>query len=314
MDLALLRTFQAVVRAGGMRRASEELHVTQPAISARMRLLEGELGVELFERIGRGVRASKAGLLLLEEIPHILAAEAALRERLDEFRGLKQGSLQIASIDAVSIYVLPEIYLQFREAHPGIDLRVQVTDSSHVLHAVRELEAEVGFLALPANPSQLREDPDLEFRAIFEDVMVCVAAPDHPLAKRRKVSLQDVASSPLVLYDRTSTTRAILNTVFERAGVQPNVAMETASPEAMKRLAQVGMGIAILPEALVQADVRAGTLARIAIPNARFQRILAYVLRRDRHLGPATQDFLQRVRSRFPEAQPAANKRRKPRR
>ena len=314
MDLALLRTFQAVVRAGGMRHAAEKLHVTQPAISARMRLLEGELGVELFERVGRGVRPSKAGLLLLEEIPHVLAAENALRERLDEFRGLKQGSLQIASIDAVSIYVLPEIYLQFREAHPGIDLRVHVMDSTHVLRAVRELDAEVGFLALPPNPSLQNDDPDLEFHAIFDDIMACVASPNHPLAQRQHVSLREIAESPLVLYDRTSTTRAILNTVFERAGVQPNVAMETASPEAMKRLAQVGMGIAILPEAVVQADVRSGSLVRIVVADARFHRVLAFVLRRDRHLGPATQDFLQRVRERFPEATPTTRKRQKPRR
>jgi len=313
MDLALLRTFQAVVRAGGMRRASEQLLVTQPAISARMRLLEGELGVELFERVGRGVRASKAGLLLLEEIPHVLAAETALRERLDEFRGLRQGSLRIASIDAVSIYVLPEIYLQFREAHPGIDLRVHVTDSTHVLRAVRELDAEVGFLALPPYANQISEDPDLEFHPIFEDTMVCVSSPQHPLAKQRRVTLAEIAASPLVLYDRTSTTRAILNTVFERAGVQPNVAMETASPEAMKRLAQVGMGIAILPEALVRADVQARTLARIAVVGTSFRRILAFVLRRDRHLGPATQDFLQRVRQRFPSARLASHKRKKPR-
>ena len=314
MDLALLRTFQAVVRAGGMRRAAEQLHVTQPAISARMRLLEGELGVELFERVGRGVRPSKAGQLLLEEIPHVLSAENALRERMDEFRGLAQGSLQIASIDAVSIYVLPEIYLQFREAHPGIDLRVHVTDSSHVLRAVRELDAELGFLALSPNPHQQQDDPDLEFHPIFEDNMVCIASPTHPLAKRRRVTLAQIADSPLVLYDRSSTTRAILDTVFERAGVQPNVAMETASPEAMKRLAQVGMGIAILPEALVAADITAGSLVRFTVADTQFKRILAIVLRRDRHLGPATRDFLQRVRSQFPNTLGTSNKRKKPRR
>jgi DNA-binding transcriptional LysR family regulator len=270
--------------------------------------------VALFERDGRTVRPSEAGKLLLAEIPHVLAAENALRERMEAFRGMEQGSLLIATIDAVSIYVLPEIYLQFRLAHPGIDLRVQVTDSTHVLRAVRDLDAEIGFLALPPGTSRRDDAADLEFHPIFTDNMICVAAPDHPLGRRRKVRLQEVADSPLVLYDRSSTTRAILDTVFDRAGVQPNVAMETASPEAMKRLVEVGMGIAILPEALVAGDLRSGTLSHIPLTDATFERVLAVVLRRDRHLGPATQDFLQRVRQRFPTSGLADRQSKKPRR
>jgi DNA-binding transcriptional LysR family regulator len=313
LDLALLRTYLAVVRAGGMRRAADELLVTQPAVSARVRQLEAELGVTLFERVGRAVRPSEAGLLLLEEIPHVLAAEQALQDRMQRYRGLGQASLQIATIDAVSIYVLPEIYLEFRQAHPDIDLRVRVTDSSHVLDAVRQLDAEVGFLALPPPPQRPEHDDELEFHAIYEDSMVCVASPQHPLTQRRRVSLATLAQSPLVLYDRTSTTRAILDTVFEHGGVVPNVTMETASPEAMKRLAEVGMGIAILPQALVAADLRAGSLRRIHVTGTAFRRLLAITVRRDRRLGPATQDFLQRVRTRFPEKQVVGSKRKKPR-
>jgi DNA-binding transcriptional LysR family regulator len=313
LDLALLRTFLAVVRAGGMRRAADELLVTQPAVSARVRQLEHELGVTLFERVGRAVRPSEAGRLLLEEIPHVLAAEEALRDRMQHYRGLGQASLQIATIDAVSIYVLPEIYLEFRRAHPDIDLRVRVTDSSHVLDAVRQLDAEVGFLALPPHPQRPEHEDELEFHPIYEDSMVCVASPQHPLSQRRSVSLGSLADSPLVLYDRTSTTRAVLDTVFEHGGVVPNVAMETASPEAMKRLAEVGMGIAILPEPLVRADLKSGTLSRIRVTGTTFRRVLATVLRRDRRLGPATQDFLQRVGARFPERHTAHARRKKPR-
>jgi DNA-binding transcriptional LysR family regulator len=89
--------------------------------------------------------------------------------------------------------------------------------------------------------------------------------------------------------------------------------METASPEAMKRLAQVGMGIAILPEPLVKADLKSGSLSRIRVTGTTFRRVLATVLRRDRRLGPATQDFLQRVRTRFPEREITHARRKKPR-
>lgn len=297
MDLELVRTFRTVVRQGGMRRAALTLHVTQPAVSARIRELERRLDAPLFERVGRNLHLTEAGRLFLDESAALLDAADALEQRLAQLRGLEHGTLRLATIDAVSIYVLPEVYLEFMHAYPQIDFRVQVVDSRRVARSVLDLEVDLGFLALPGHqasmPAELQVDP------LHTERLVCVARPDHPLATRRRLDLATFAAQPLVLYARGSNTRAALDAAFDAHRVRPNVVMETGSPEAMKRLAEVGVGIAILPDTLVRGEIDAGRLCRLRPAETRFQRTLAAVRRRGRVVGPATERFLELVHRRW---------------
>ena len=302
MEIELLRTFLTVVTHGGLRRAAASLHRTQPALSARMRELERRLGVELFERVGRRLELTPAGRVLAAEAPAALAAHAALVERVQAQDSAERGRLRLATIDAASIYVLPPIYRDFRAAHPGVQLVVQVVDSRRVAASVRSREAEVGVLALPLRGA------DLDIVPIFEERLVGVAAPGHRLAAKGNLRLARLAAEPLVLYGTGSTTRAMLDAGFAAVGVQPHVAMETASPEAMKRLAEAGVGITILPQALVRYEVAAGRLVQLDIRDARFERRLATVVLRGRPLSPAAARFLALVHARLPPLRAAARK------
>ena len=299
MDLELVKTFLAVVRQRSMRAAAESLHVTQPAVSARIRELERQIDLPLFERVGRRLHPTEAGRLLLAESGALLAAADSVQQRLAELRGRERGTLRLATIDAVSIYLLPEVYLEFRQVHPRIELLVQVVDSRRVLAAVRDLEVEIGFLALPA-PMALPPLPELEIVPFWVEPLVCVVSPSHPLAATRPLELAAIAAQPLVLYSRGSHTRAALDAVFRERRTPPNVVMETESPEAMKRLAEVGVGISILPEAQVQQEIASGRLVALAPTDARFSRTLAWATRRGRSLGPAARHFLAQVRRRWP--------------
>ena len=290
LNLELVRTFLAVARAGGMRRAAASLHRTQPAISARIRELELQLGAPLFERLGKRLHLTPVGRLLYEDAPALLRADEELFARLREAGAAERRVLRLATIDAASIYVLPRVYLEYRSAHPHVQLTVQVVDSRHVLAAVLELEADVGVLALPA------AHPDVEVTPFYEERLVCVAAPGHPLAAHRALRLATLAAEPLVLYARGSTTRARLDTVFQARGLVPNVAMETASPEAMKRLAEVGVGIAIVPEPLVREEIASGRLRQLLLRDARFTRQLGTAVRRGRVLPGAALAFLELLR------------------
>jgi len=294
VDLELLRTFVAVVERGGVRRAATHLHRTQPAISARLRELQRQAGTPLFARAGRRLELTAAGEILAQEAPALLAAEAALAERVQDAAAGGRTRLRLATIDAASIYVLPELYGIFRTQSPSVQLLVQVVESRRVIELVAGRDAEIGVLALPA------AHPDLQVVPVFEEELVCVASAAHPLAARRTHKLRAVAAYPLVLYAHGSNTRAVLDTVFEAHGIVPDVAMETASPEAMKRLAEAGVGISIIPEALVHGDVTAGRLCRLRTSDARFIRRLGTVVHRTRALSPLAREFLALVHRRYP--------------
>ena len=289
-----MSTFLAVVRNGSMRRAAVGLHVTQPAVSARIRELERRLEVRLFERHGRALIPTEAGRIVATEATALVGAAEALHRRLAELQSGAAGTLRIATLDAASIYVLPSTYLEYRRDAPRVQLTVQVVDSRRVLGLVADLEVDVGVLALPAS------HPEVTLRPFFRDELACIAAPGHALAQSNRVRLRDLTSQPLVLYGRGSTTRAVLDAMFQSQGLVPNVAMETASPEAMKRLVEVGVGLAIVPRALVRDEVAAGRLVEIVVADARFTRTLAVALRRGRRLPPAAQRFVALLEARFP--------------
>lgn len=294
MDLELVRTFLAVVERGGVRRAATHLHRTQPAVSARLRELQKQVGTPLFARAGRRLELTVAGEVLAQEAPALLAAEAALEERVQDAAARGRARLRLATIDAASIYVLPALYGEFRVQAPHVQLLVQVVESRRVVELVVGREAEIGVLALPAAHHELQILP------VFEEELVCVAAAHHPLAGRRAHPLRALAAYPLVLYAHGSNTRAVLDAVFDAHGIVPDVAMETASPEAMKHLAQAGVGICIIPEALVRDDVAANRLSRLRTSDARFLRRLGTAVHRTRPLSPAGRDFLALVHRRYP--------------
>lgn len=306
MDPELLRTFLAIVAHGGLRRAMATLHRTQPALSARVRELERRIGARLFERVGRGLALTEAGRLLAAEAPALLAAQADVAERVRDLETSERALLRLATVDAASIYVLPPVYRDFRAAYPSTQLRVQVVESRQVATLVQSREVEVGVLTLPAAGADLdtaalpAAGADLDVVPMFEERLVCVASPAHAFARRRGTRLQQLAAEPFVLYGRGSTTRAIIDAAFDAAGVAPLVAMETASPEAMKRLAEVGVGITVVPEALVHDEVQAGRLVRLAIRDVRFERRLGTAVLRGRQLSTAATRFLALVQRHFP--------------
>src|SRR5262245_55468959 len=168
MDPELLRTFLAVVEHGGLRRAAASVHCTQPALSARLRELEREIGARLFERVGRKLELTEAGRRLAADAPALLAAAADLAERVRATDASDRGRLRLATIDAASIYVLPALYLEFRRVHPAVQLLVQVVDSRRVAALVQSREVEIGVLALPAT------NPELDIVPVFEEELVCV--------------------------------------------------------------------------------------------------------------------------------------------
>jgi DNA-binding transcriptional LysR family regulator len=303
MEVRQLRYFLATVRRGSVGAAAEENFVTQPAVSLQLKKLEAELGQKLLVRRGRKLAPTEAGLALASRAEEILRSLDVLQAELRGLDQLAHGHLRVGSTDAASVYVLPEVYRAFHRAYPGIRIEITVGDTRQLLDALASGRIELATATLPV------EGPGLVVRPVYREDMVPVAHPAHPLAVRRRVSLRDFAEEGIIAYPSGSTTRRMIDAVFEAHHVSVRARMEISSPEAMKRLAQAGLGVSILPRPVVAGEIGRRALKVIALPGVRFEREIGVVHRGAESLSPAARTFLDMVEKRFGRAKRERNSR-----
>jgi DNA-binding transcriptional LysR family regulator len=270
MLTAQVEGFLEVARHRNLSRAAQALHVTQPALTARIRALEDELGSPLFERSRRGMRLTDAGRAFLPYAERALESLANGRSVVAEHAWGTSGRLTIGSAPAVGAYVLPGLLARFAERHPGVRLVVRTGHSEEIVEAVAAGELEVGLVR------ELRH-PGVTVRPLYEDELVLVAPPADALATERRVEVDRLAELTLILFDRTSSYYELTNALFRAAGVAPRGTIELDNIEAAKQMVRHGLGVALLPHSAIAADVARGALRAvelIGVPPTR-RRIVA---------------------------------------
>jgi DNA-binding transcriptional LysR family regulator len=273
MLFAHLESFVEVARRGNVSRAAEALYLTQPAITARLKSLEGDLGVELFVRTGRGMKLSDAGRAFLPYAERTLTTVDEGRQLVANLRQGNVGALVIAAAPAVSTYVLPRILRAFRTTHPNVRLGVRTGHTEEVLEMVLRAEAHIGI----GRPIR---HPDVELIALFDDEMVLVVAARHHFASRGKVTLSDLAEERLILFDRTSSYHELTSNLFRQAGVVPSSTLELDNVEAAKKMVQQGLGVALLPRMALASELKARSLRPVKLVGAPAVRRPIVALRR----------------------------------
>jgi DNA-binding transcriptional LysR family regulator len=293
MEIRQLRFFLSTIRLGSVSAAAAEHFVTQPAVSAQLRKLEGVVGQKLFVRRGRKLAPTVAGLALAARAEEVIGSLDKLHAELRGLNQLEHGHLRMGNTDAASVYVLPEVYRSFHRTYPGVRIEITIGDTRHLLDALAAGRIELATVTLPV------EGAGLVVRPVYREDLVPVAHPGHPLASRRRVSLHDLAEEGIIAYPSGSTTRRMIDAVFEAHRVSVRARMEISSPEAMKRLAQSGLGVAILPRPVAAAEIRRKALKVINPGGVRFEREIGVVHRGIDSLSPAARVFLEMVERRF---------------
>lgn len=286
MDFGQVEAFVQVAAHRSFSRAAEVLQLTQPSVTARIQSLERELGEELFERGGRGVRLTDAGLAFLPFAEKILQTLREGRDAVDEVRNVQSGSLRLGSAPTISTYVLPSILRRFRQRYPGVAVSVRTGRSEQVLGMLLADEIQVGLV-------RSLHHPEVETVHLYEDEIVLVADPHHPIADGRRVTIEEAASLPIVLFDRGSSYYGLIHSFFRQAGVVPNVAMELDSLEATKRMVEEGLGVALVPLVTIERELEAGILVRVDIADAMpIRRPISLIYRRNRKRPRTVQAFM----------------------
>ncbi len=289
-----LALFQAVAQAGSISGAAAAVRVSQPAVSRQIAELETELGVRLLDRLPRGCRLTEAGTILAGYAARWQSLEKDAARAIEEFRGLKRGRLSVGASLTIGGYLLPEMLAEFHRRQPEIELQVEIGNTEHVQQALLAGTIELGMTEGP-----LAAD-ELESTVFFQDELVAVAPPDHPLLRKGIVTVRELGREPMILREEGSGTRAVVERALHRKGIAVQPVLSLASPEAIKNAVAAGLGVAIVSRLIVAAEVRAGSLGIVPVADLSILRPLHLQRLRGRSLSPALGRFLAIVEERKP--------------
>ncbi len=292
LDVTSLRYFVEVARRGGFTRASESLHVTQPAISKMVKGLEEELGTPLLLRESRRVQLTDAGRLVLERAQAVLDSLRGIEEEVVELAALRRGRLRIGMPPIVGVAFFAPLLAEYHQAHPGISLELREEGSHHIEALVASRELDVGGVVLPTNEAAFGTMP------FVHDRLRAVLHPTHRLARRRSVALRELQETPFVLYRPEFALHGHILDACRRSGFAPTVVSESSHWDFLVALVAANIGLALLPNTICrQLDPRQVRPVRLTDPVIPWD--VALIWRRDRHLPPATRAWLELARRRW---------------
>lgn len=288
MDLTSLAVFVAVAEHGGFSAAAEKLHLTQPAVSKRIAQLETELGLRLLDRLGRQVLPTEAGALLLQRARGLLADASDTRRALAALGEGIGGSLRIATSHHIGLHYLPTLLRRYSQAYPQVELDIAFVDSEQAYARVLAGQAELAVTTLAAQTA-----PPLQAQPLWDDPLCFMAAADHPLGARKRVSLADLAAHPAVLPDAGTFTHTLVAGLFADNGLALSVRLHTNYLETIKMLVGVGLAWSALPASLLDAQVVA-----LPVRGAQLKRQLGWVRHAGRTPSRAADAFVALLQSR----------------
>ena len=283
--LKQLRAFCYTARVGSISRAAEQLFLSQPSVSLQIQALERELKTTLFERRGPNIRLTPEGRILFDLARPLVQGMDALSETFAAQCGdLDRGELNIAAGESTILYILPETVKRFAEQYPGVRVKLHNVTGRDGLAMLRadEVDFAVG--------SMLEVPHDIDYHAIFTYQPLLITAPQHPLAEKTEVTLEEISPHGLILPPRHLSTWRIVDLVFQQHNVHYQVALEAGGWEVIKKYVELGLGVSIVTSICINEDDR---LARIPLDRYFPERSYGVVLRQGKYLAPQAKRFIE---------------------
>jgi DNA-binding transcriptional LysR family regulator len=283
-----LTVFRKVAEHLSFRKAAEELYLTQPAVSLQIKALEEELGVALFDRSGSQVRLTPAGKALLDYAEQSSRLLHEARHAVAAFSGTQSGALTLGASTTIAQYVLPRLLGEFCTTHPRVSPTLTSGNTEEIVTAVEEERIALGFIEGPPRSR------DLVLTPFLEDELVLLAPAAHEWAERTQIAPEDLAHAPLLMRERGSGTRHIIELALERHHIRRsglNVVMELDSTEAIKSAVEAGFGVGFVSRWALAKDSRLDSAFRVVeIKGIRFRRHFVLVARKSPEItGPAAE-------------------------
>lgn len=279
-----LSVFEAVARRLSFSRAADELHLTQPAVSMQIKQLEGNVGMALFEQVGKKIYLTEAGNELFHYSRVIAQNLGEVEAVLNELKGLKRGKLKI-SVASTANYFAPQLLATFSQRFPTITVSLNVTNRGALLQQLGNNEMDMAIMGQPP-----RGD-DLVAESFMDNPLVVIAPVTHPLAQEGAIPVERLGQETFLIREEGSGTRIAMTRYFDEYGIQPHIGMEMSSTEAIKQAVQAGLGLGVVSLHTVELELESNRLKLLDVQHFPIERHWFIVHRRDKRLSAAAQAF-----------------------
>ncbi|MBW1786809.1 MAG: LysR family transcriptional regulator [Deltaproteobacteria bacterium] len=281
-----LRAFYETARCLSCTEAAQRLCVTQPAVTAHLKLFEDFCDLKLFKKRGRRIHLTDEGQTLFEYAGKIFEFESEIEDTIEDLRELKRGVLRLGTTKTYARYFMPFLIGDFRKTYPHILIHLDEGSSLDMIQSLLEFKNQVAIVA------KAIDHPDVTFIPFSQEKLVLILSPDHRLLRKKRVSLEDVADEPVIMKEIGSGTRRRVNELFAEHDISPNVLMDTGNTEFIKQLVQRGDGISFLVMEAVKVELEEGKLATRAIKGRQLMLDVSIAYLKNQHLSPPAMAFL----------------------
>ncbi|MFZ5826679.1 MAG: LysR family transcriptional regulator [Bacillota bacterium] len=294
-----LATFSTVVRCGSMSRAAAELHLSQPAVSQRLRALEEAYGMQLLRRTNRGVEVTSAGEVLNRYAHRLLALQETLQKEMDSLRSAEPRQVVIGATSTVGGYALPCTVYLFQQVHPNARIQLQIGNRAEILERLDD--GVVDLALIEGTPLQPVEQPEgWQASVVSEEDLVLITPVTGPLSELPVYNLETLRRAPLIVRERGSGTREVVEKSFEEHGLRwsdLNVAMELSSMDAVKTSVASGHGVALISQWCIKVEARIGTIRVVPLEGVRFHSFWTLLCPATRRRTGLTRALIRTLRS-----------------
>ncbi len=285
LNLHQLATFQVVAKHCSYVRAAEELHFSQPAVSAQIRQLEETLGVKLFEQIGRKTHLTQAGDELYHYSQKIFAVIDEALETMEELRGPDHGRLRVGADTTVGTYVIPGLLGKFHQSYPEVEISLDVVNRAALVERIMSNEIDIAIVG------RVPDDVPVVIEPFAPNELVLVASPYHRLAGRANVPLSELAKEHFLMREVGSGTRAALELILQEAEVPLHVSMHMGNNSAIKQGVAAGLGIALISRVALDMELETNRLVILDVEGFPIMRQWRIVHLKDKHLSATALAF-----------------------
>lgn len=291
MYIEVFQVFCDLAETASFSKAAVLNSITQSAVSQQIRSLETKFQVTLVERGRRNFALTAEGQAFLEASKEILGVYNNLDRRLHELRDVVAGELKIAAIYSIGLHELPPTLKAFREKYPEVELHVEYRRSQQVYAQVLAGDVDFGLVAYPVKRN------GLNIEIFSEDRLVLICHPNHPLAARKRIKVEELSGEKFIAFEPDLPTRKVIDKHLREHGVAMDHVMEFDNIETVKRAVEIESGVSIVPANTVRAEVESGLLVALDVEGPKMSRPLGVITKRNRARSPAQKEFLKLLQS-----------------